>query len=59
MFNPFFDKLSGGTQLRQQLLIGMTADAIRNSWQPELEKFIQQRQGYMLYAWDRNAGILR
>jgi hypothetical protein len=41
------------------LLIGMTADAIRNSWQPELEKFIQQRQGYMLYAWDRNAGILR
>jgi len=59
MFNPFFDKLAGGTQLRQQLLSGMTADAIRNTWQTDLEKFIQQRQEYMLYAWDRNAGILR
>lgn len=51
LFNSpdFMDKLSGTNKLRQQLEQGWTEPQIRQSWQPELIRFRQQRQPYLLY----------
>jgi uncharacterized protein YbbC (DUF1343 family) len=51
LFNSpdFMDKLSGTNKLRQQLEQGWSEAQIRQSWQPELIKFRQQRQPYLLY----------
>lgn len=48
-FTPFFDKLAGTNQLRQQLVAGNTESQIRLSWQPKLQKFRQIRNKYLLY----------
>lgn len=47
--NGFFEKLAGTDELRKQVINGLSADAIRSSWQPELEKFKTIRQKYLLY----------
>lgn len=47
--NNFFDKLAGSTQLKQQIIQGQSADAIRTSWAPDLEKFKDLRRRYLLY----------
>lgn len=49
-FNPFFDKLAGGTALRKAVEAGMSEDAIRASWQQDLEAFKARRKPYLLYA---------
>ncbi|HEY0273356.1 MAG TPA: DUF1343 domain-containing protein [Chitinophaga sp.] len=49
-FTPFFDKLAGGTQLREQVSSGKTAAEIRASWAPGLERFKAIRKKYLLYA---------
>ena len=47
--NNFFDKLAGTDQLRKQIIEGMSEGEIRDSWQPELDKFKEVRQNYLLY----------
>lgn len=48
-FNNYFDTLAGTRQLRQQIESGASADSIRQSWQPGLEKFNTIRKKYLLY----------
>jgi uncharacterized protein YbbC (DUF1343 family) len=48
-FIPYFDKLAGTTQLKQQIKDGLTEEQIRASWQPGLEEFKNKRTKYMLY----------
>jgi len=49
-FNSFFEKLAGTTQLRKQIESGMKEDAIRKSWQPQLDAFKKIRKNYLLYT---------
>ena len=44
-----FERLSGTSSLRQQILKGTPPTAIRASWQPGLDAFKQQRKKYLLY----------
>ncbi|MDN3595009.1 exo-beta-N-acetylmuramidase NamZ family protein [Zunongwangia endophytica] len=48
-FNSFFTKLAGTKKLQQQIENGLTAEAIKKTWQPGLEKFKDKRQQYLLY----------
>jgi len=48
-FKKYFDTLAGGTTLREQIINGMTADQIRETWKPGLEAFGKIRQKYLLY----------
>lgn len=48
-FNPFFDKLAGGTALREAIIAGKDEATIRASWQPGLEQFKTIRAKYLLY----------
>jgi uncharacterized protein YbbC (DUF1343 family) len=45
----FFDKLAGTATLREQILKGWEIKAIRETWQPGLEKFKAIRKKYLLY----------
>lgn len=56
-FNPFFDKLAGTDQLKKQLLSGIDADAIRETWKPGLEEFKTRRKPYLLYSFDEDIGL--
>jgi uncharacterized protein YbbC (DUF1343 family) len=44
-----FDRLAGNDTLRRQIISGMSDDAIRKSWKPELDKFKKIRKKYLLY----------
>jgi uncharacterized protein YbbC (DUF1343 family) len=44
-----FDKLAGDAKLRKLILEGKNPDSIINSWQKELDDFIQLRNKYLLY----------
>ena len=44
-----FERLSGTSSLRKQILKGTPPTAIRASWQPGLDAFKQQRKKYLLY----------
>lgn len=48
-FTPFFDKLAGTTDLREQIRMGWNEEQIRNSWGPELENYRLMRKRYLLY----------
>lgn len=48
-FNNFFRNLAGTPLLRKQIEDGMSAEAIRESWQPEMEKYKKIRKNYLLY----------
>lgn len=45
-----FDRLAGGSILRQQIRQGMTEQTIRKSWEPALSDFKKTRKKYLLYA---------
>ncbi|NNC94983.1 MAG: DUF1343 domain-containing protein [Chitinophagales bacterium] len=45
----FFDKLAGTDKLRMQLEAGQSEEAIRQSWQEELEAFKVKRSKYLIY----------
>lgn len=47
--NGFFDKLAGGTELREAIVSGMTAESIKASWADELADFKSIRSKYLLY----------
>lgn len=44
-----FDLLAGTDQLRKEIQEGWNEERIRNSWQPELNKFKEIRKKYLLY----------
>jgi uncharacterized protein YbbC (DUF1343 family) len=48
-FTPFFDKLAGGPQLREQVIAGMDEEAIRAAWREGLTRFATVRAKYLLY----------
>lgn len=48
-FNPYFDVLAGGPQLREQIQKGMTSKQIHDSWREGLAKFSKIREKYLLY----------
>ncbi|MDB5154501.1 MAG: hypothetical protein JWR54_3252 [Mucilaginibacter sp.] len=48
-FNAYFTKLAGTDQLRKQIEAGKSEDDIRESWQPELNKYKVMRKKYLLY----------
>lgn len=45
----WFDLLAGTKELRYQIVRGLTEEEIRESWQPELDKYKQIRKKYLLY----------
>ena len=47
--NGYFDKLAGGTALRQQIQSGFNASETRASWQEGLNNFKMIRAKYLLY----------
>jgi uncharacterized protein YbbC (DUF1343 family) len=48
-FNTFFDKLAGTDQLKQQLLQGLSEEAIRATWENDINAFKAIRKKYLLY----------
>ncbi len=48
-FTPYFDKLAGTTQLKQQIKNGLSEEQIRVSWKPGLDAFKAKRMKYLLY----------
>lgn len=49
IFQPFFDKLVGNDQLKQQIQNGDRPEVIYESWRPEIETFKKIRKKYLLY----------
>ena len=56
-FNPFFNKLAGTAQLKQQIISGATAKEILLSWQPGIDAFIIKRKPYLLYPYQPELGL--
>jgi uncharacterized protein YbbC (DUF1343 family) len=48
-FNAFFTNLAGTSQLKEQILQGLSAEEIRKSWAEDLEKYKALRKTYLLY----------
>jgi uncharacterized protein YbbC (DUF1343 family) len=48
-FNSYFDVLAGGPVLREQIIKGLSAEQIRESWKVGLDKFGKIREKYLLY----------
>lgn len=49
-FNNFFPKLAGTRELQKQIEQGWDEQAIRKTWEMDLESFKAIRQNYLLYA---------
>lgn len=48
----FFEKLIGTDRIRPMIERGDSAEAIRASWQPDVEAFCRQRAPYLIYPLD-------
>jgi uncharacterized protein YbbC (DUF1343 family) len=48
-FNNFFNLLAGNSILKQQILDGIAAETIKQSWQSDLERYLKIRKKYLLY----------
>jgi uncharacterized protein YbbC (DUF1343 family) len=48
-FIPYFDKLAGTPQLKEQIQQGLSEQQIRESWKKELVAYQAMRQKYLLY----------
>ena len=48
-FTPYFDVLAGGPVLREQIVSGMSAGEIRETWLSGLDSFKLIREKYLLY----------
>lgn len=48
-FNPFFEKLAGTSEFRQQIISGMNEMDIRKIWEPDLVAYKSIRKKYLLY----------
>ncbi len=49
-FTPFILKIAGTDLLKKQIEDGLSADEIRRTWEPGLERFKALRKKYLLYA---------
>lgn len=49
MEESFISKLAGNNLLWEQLMLGVSEDAIRKSWEPALTEFKKIRKKYLLY----------
>ena len=49
-FTSFFEKLMGRGEIRKMIEDGMTADQIKSTWAPDVERFRSQRKPYLLYS---------
>lgn len=45
----FMDKLAGTDKLRKAIILGQSAEQIKKTWQPALQRFKSQRKPYLLY----------
>jgi uncharacterized protein YbbC (DUF1343 family) len=45
----YFNKLAGNNQLMQQIIAGETEEKIRESWKPDLARFLVIRKKYLIY----------
>jgi uncharacterized protein YbbC (DUF1343 family) len=48
-FTPYFDKLAGNAELKEQIKQGLSEDQIRETWQKDLAAFNEKRKKYLLY----------
>lgn len=48
-FSSFFEKLVGVDYIRQDIMAGLSADEIKAKWADDVEKFLQQREPYLIY----------
>jgi uncharacterized protein YbbC (DUF1343 family) len=48
--NKFFNLLAGNDELRSQIEQGKTEQEIRDTWRFDLERFLQIRKPYLIYA---------
>jgi len=48
-FRSDFDKLAGTSNLKKQIIEGLSESEIRDSWKEDLEKFKKIRKKYLLY----------
>lgn len=48
-FNDYFNNLAGNASLKQQVIDGLSEEAIRKSWEAGLTKFKETRKKYLLY----------
>tara|TARA_B110000090_G_scaffold206544_1_gene256176 strand:+ start:2492 stop:3733 length:1242 start_codon:yes stop_codon:yes gene_type:complete len=48
-FNDFFTKLAGTKKLQQQIEQGMSEEAIRKTWESDLNTFKRIREKYLMY----------
>jgi uncharacterized protein YbbC (DUF1343 family) len=48
-FNSFFTNLAGTEKLQAQIVKGMSATEIENTWEQGLKKYDLMRQPYLLY----------
>lgn len=48
-FNSFFNKLSGNTELMDQIIKEVPEQEIQKSWEPDLKQFKTIRKQYLLY----------
>lgn len=48
-FTSFFEKLVGVDYIREEIMAGKSADAIKAKWADDVEQFKQQRVPYLLY----------
>jgi uncharacterized protein YbbC (DUF1343 family) len=49
-FTPFFTKLAGTAKLAEQIKRGESEEAIRDSWVPGVDAFLEIRKKYLLYG---------
>ena len=48
-FTDYFELLTGDPMLRKQIIMGLTEEEIRESWEAEIDKFMKIRIKYLLY----------
>ncbi len=48
-FKSYFEKLAGTARLREQIESGWDEERIRESWKPELDRYLRMREGYLIY----------
>jgi uncharacterized protein YbbC (DUF1343 family) len=48
-FTEYFNILAGNSNLKQQIIEGLSQDSIKTSWKTELESFKKIRERYLIY----------
>lgn len=47
---PYFDKLMGNSWVREMIMDGASPEDIKACWKEDVERFMEQRRPYLLYA---------